>query len=155
MPKAHTPFEHEPFAGEATLRRRQQLLRDAMPRNVRVSFHDVATSLVEATLARGGPGSDRLVEEAWRNGARFDGWTEQFRLDAWQKAAEELGLTLGGSEPVLDAPWAATVDAGVASSFLGDELARSGRGELTEDCRDGVCGVCGVCGAGVEMDVLA
>jgi radical SAM superfamily enzyme YgiQ (UPF0313 family) len=154
VPKAHTPFEHEPFAGEAKLRRRQQLLRDAMPRNVRVSFHDVAASLVEATLARGGPGSDRLIEQAWRNGARFDGWTEQFRLDAWQKAADELGITLGDTQSVLDAPWGAIIDAGVAPAFLADELARTGRGELTEDCRDGVCGACGVCGDGVEMEVL-
>jgi len=154
VPKAHTPFAHEPFAGEQTLRRRQQLLRDAMPRNVRVSFHDVGASVVEATLARGGPGSDRLVEQAWRNGARFDGWTEQFRRDAWQKAADDLGMTLGDSQPVLDAPWEAIVDAGVAPSFLGDELSRSSRGALTEDCRDGVCGACGVCGEGVEMEVL-
>ncbi len=154
VPKAHTPFQNEPFAGEQTLRRRQQLLRDAMPRNVRVSFHDVAASIVEATLARGGPGSDRLVEEAWRNGARFDGWTEQFRLDAWQKAAGALGVTLGESEPVLDAPWETAVDAGVAPAFLSAELARSREGVLTEDCRDGVCGSCGVCGEGVEMEVL-
>jgi radical SAM superfamily enzyme YgiQ (UPF0313 family) len=154
VPKAHTPFEHEPFAGEATLRRRQQLLRDALPRNVRVSFHDVAASVVEATLARGGPGSDRLVEEAWRNGARFDGWTEQFRLEAWQKAAGTLGMTLGDSGPVPGAPWKTAVDAGVAPEFLADELARAVRGELTEDCRDGACGACGVCGGGVEMKVL-
>ena len=69
VPKAHTPFELEPFAGEATLRRRQQLVRQAAPRGVRVAFHDVAASTVEATLARGGPGTDRLVEEAWRRGA--------------------------------------------------------------------------------------
>jgi hypothetical protein len=125
-----------------------------MPRNVRVAFHDVAASVVEATLARGGPGSDRLVEEAWRNGARFDGWTEQFRLDAWQKAADALGMTLGGTEAVPDAPWDGVVDAGLAPSFLDDELARAHRGALTEDCRDGACGVCGVCGDGVEMEVL-
>ena len=85
VPKAHTPFQLEPFAGATTLRRRQQLVRDAMPRGVRVSFHDVASSTVEATLARGGPGSDVLVEEAWRRGARFDGWTEHFRRDAGRR----------------------------------------------------------------------
>ena len=69
VPKAHTPFELEPFAGEQVLRRRQQLVREAAPRGVRVAFHDVAASMVEATLARGGPGTDRLVEAAWRHGA--------------------------------------------------------------------------------------
>ena len=154
VPKAHTAYQLEPFAGEETLRRRQRLLRDAMPRNVRVAFHDVAASAVEATLARGGPGSDRLLEAAWRNGARFDGWSEHFRLDAWRRAADSLGMVLGESEPLLDASWEAVVDAGVTTGFLDEELARGRRGELTEDCRDGVCGACGVCGAGVEMEIL-
>ncbi len=105
VPKAHTPYEREPFAGEQTLRRRQQLLRAAMPRGVRVSFHDVAASLVEATLARGGPGSDRLIEEAWLRGARFDGWTEHFRLDLWRAAAVAAGVELGEADlPAAEAP---------------------------------------------------
>ena len=156
VPKAHTPFQLEPFAGEAVLRRRQQLLRDAMPRNVRVSFHDVAASVVEATLARGGPGSDRLVEEAWRRGARFDGWTEHFRFAFWAAAAEVCGIELGATDPrsAGTLPWESAVAPGVTQAFLADEQARAVRGELTDDCRDGTCTACGVCGAGVEMDVL-
>jgi len=156
VPKAHTPFQLEPFAGEAVLRRRQQSLRDAMPRNVRVSFHDVAASVVEATLARGGPGSDRLVEEAWRRGARFDGWTEHFRFAFWAAAAEVCGIELGATDPrsAGTLPWESAVAPGVTQAFLADEQARAVRGELTDDCRDGTCTACGVCGAGVEMDVL-
>ncbi len=156
MPKAHTPFQLEPFAGEAVLRHRQQLLRDAMPRNVRVSFHDVAASLVEATLARGGPGSDRLVEEAWRRGARFDGWREHFRFAFWEAAAAACGIELGAAGPrsAETLPWESAVDPRVTRAFLADEEARAARGELTADCREGSCAVCGVCGAGVEMDVL-
>ena len=95
VPKAHTPFELEPFAGADTLRRRQQLVRAAVPRGVRVAFHDVAASVVEATLARGGPGTDRLVEEAWRCGARFDGWSEHFDMRRWEDAAAATGIALG------------------------------------------------------------
>jgi len=156
VPKAHTPFQLEPFAGEAILRHRQQLLREAMPRTARVTFHDVAASRVEATLARGGPGSDRLVEEAWRGGARFDGWSEHFRFPLWEAAAAVTGIELGtpglhGDEAL---PWESAVTSGVASSFLSEEHARGTRGELTGDCRDGRCVACGVCGGGVEMDVL-
>jgi radical SAM family uncharacterized protein len=157
VPKAHTPYQLEPFAGAEVLRRRQQLLREAMPRHVRVSFHDTASSTVEATLARGGPESGRLVELAWRKGARFDGWTEHFRADLWRAAAAELGIELGRAE--LEgggaAPWARVVDPGVTADFLAEELERGRRGELTEDCRDGACLACGVCGAGVEMELLA
>jgi len=156
VPKAHTPFQSEPFAGVETLSRRQRLLREAMPRGVRVSFHDVAASAVEASLARGGPGSDLLVEAAWRRGARFDGWTEHFRLEAWQDAARDVGIGLGDVHPggAGPQPWDAAVDARLTPAFLAEELRRGRRGERTLDCRDGECLACGVCGAGVEMEVL-
>jgi radical SAM superfamily enzyme YgiQ (UPF0313 family) len=157
VPKPHTPHEREPFAGAEVLRRRQQLLRDAMPRGVRPSFHDVAASGVEALLARGGEGSHRLVEEAWRRGARFDGWTEQFSYRAWVDAAAALGMDLDGAGRPLEGalPWTDAVDTGLDPAFLAEEADRGRRGELTPDCRDGACGACGVCGDGVEMDVLA
>jgi radical SAM superfamily enzyme YgiQ (UPF0313 family) len=154
VPKAHTPFEMEPFAGEQVLRRRQQLVREAAPRGVRVAFHDVAASVVEATLARGGPGTDRLVEEAWRRGARFDGWSEHFDVRRWEEAAAATGMGLG--EPVVDrASWRDAVDARLDQAFFAGELDRSRDGVLTEDCRDGACGACGVCTGEIGMDVIA
>jgi radical SAM superfamily enzyme YgiQ (UPF0313 family) len=156
VPKPHTPHEREPFAGAEVLRRRQQLVRDAMPRGVRPSFHDVAASGVEAALARAGEGSHRLVEEAWRRGARFDGWSEHFRYQAWADAAAALGVELGEAGRPLSGPppWRDAVDAGLDPVFLDDEAARGRRGELTPDCRDDACAACGVCGDGVTMDVL-
>jgi radical SAM superfamily enzyme YgiQ (UPF0313 family) len=154
VPKAHTPFELEPFAGERTLRRRQQLVRDAAPRGVRVAFHDVAASVVEATLARGGPGTDRLVEEAWRRGARFDGWSEHFDVRHWEEAAAAVGMRLG--EPTVErATWHEAVDSRLSAAFLATELERGRSGAPTEDCRDGACGACGVCAGEIGMDLLA
>ena len=157
VPKPHTPFETLPFAGEEVLRRRQQLVRAALPRQVRVAFHDIAASLVEATLARGGPGSDELVERAWRAGARFDAWSEHFDLRAWRAAADGLRVVLG--EPAFCAPgttpWRLAVDPGVSAEYLAAERARAEAGMRTDDCRGGRCGGCGVCGEGVEMEVLA
>lgn len=155
VPKAHTPFEFEPFAGDATLRRRQQLVREAMPRGVRVAFHDVAASTVEATLARGGEGSDRLVEEAWRRGARFDGWTEHFDVRRWEAAAVTCGRTLGHGDAVVGAPtpWSAAVAAGLDVGFLREESERAGRRERTRDCREAPCNSCGVCVGDVRMDL--
>lgn len=157
VPKAHTPFETEAFAGEETLRRRQRLLRDALPRGVKASFHDVGASVVEATLARAGRGSDELVERAWRAGARFDGWTEHFDLEAWRRAAAECGVILGepAAADVAAAPWRWAVDPRVDAAFLAGERERAFTGELTDDCRDGGCGSCGVCGEGIEMEIVA
>jgi radical SAM family uncharacterized protein len=154
VPKAHTPFELEPFVGEQTLRRRQQLIREAAPRGVRVAFHDVAASVVEATLARGGPGTDRLVEEAWRRGARFDGWSEHFDARRWEGAATATGITLGESAAAWPS-WREAVDARLDLTFLADEFERGQVGELTEDCRVGPCTGCGICGGEIGMDLIA
>ena len=157
VPKPHTPFETEPFAGEELLRRRQVLIREALPRGVKVSFHDVGASLVEASLARGGRGSDVLVERAWRAGARFDGWSEHFDLGIWRAAARECDVVLGAPAMTLPetTPWRDAVDPGVDEAFLADERARALEGLATEDCRSGRCGACGVCGDGIEMEVVA
>ena len=154
VPKAHTPFELEPFAGEQTLRRRQGLVREATPRGVRVAFHDVAASVIEATLARGGPGTDQLVEGAWRRGARFDGWSEQFDARRWEEAAAATGIGLGEAG-VPRASWRDVVDARLDDAFLTKEVRRSRVGELTEDCRTGACGACGVCAGEIGMDLIA
>ena len=157
VPKPHTPYEREPFAGADVLRRRQALIREAMPRGVRVAFHDVAASCVEAALARGGPGSDRLVEAAWRRGARFDGWSEHFRWNVWADAAASVGVDLAaaGVPAAGPLPWESAVDAGVDPDFLRAEAERGRRHELTPDCRDGSCTACGVCTGDVQMDVLS
>ena len=153
VPKAHTPFELELFAGAATLRRRQQLLREAVPRGVRVAVHDVAASTVEATLARGGPGSERLVEEAWRRGARFDGWSEHFDVRRWEDAAAATGMELGEAS-VARPHWRDAVDARLSPGFLDDELERGRSGELTADCRGDGCAACGVCAGDIGMDLI-
>ena len=152
VPKPHTPFELEPFAGEDTLRRRQQLLRAALPRGVRVSFHDVGASLVEATLARGGLGTDGWSKRpgAWGALRRLE---RALRPRRWEGPPRRPGIELG--EPAgRRASWRDAVDARLDAAFLAEELERSRAGVLTEDCRDGACGACGVCGEGVEMEIV-
>jgi radical SAM superfamily enzyme YgiQ (UPF0313 family) len=158
VPKADTPFQWERFAGETVLRERQSLLRAAMPRGVRVSFHDVGASVVEAALARGDGDTGDLIEAAWRHGARFDGWTEHFRVDAWRAAASELGHDLdelAGRQPAARVPWDAAVDARLDAAFISGERGKAASRLSTVDCRTGACSVCGVCADEIAMDVLA
>ena len=156
VPKAHTAFERAGFAGESVIRRRQELLRQRLPRQVRARFHDVETSLVEATMAMGGREVGALIEAAWRGGARFDGWSESFDAGVWRRAADELGIELGGRAWATgdELPWRA-VDALVDDGFLRAEAVRAGEGATTADCRDGACASCGVCGGEIEMDLVA
>ncbi|MGD0996770.1 MAG: TIGR03960 family B12-binding radical SAM protein [Thermoleophilia bacterium] len=154
VPKAHTAFERVGFAGESVIRRRQELLRERLPRQVRVRFHDVGTSLVEATMAMGGREVGELIEAAWRGGARFDGWGESFDVGIWRRAAVEVGVELGGPAWGVadDLPWLA-VDPLVGEAFLREEAARAARAEITADCRDGSCASCGVCGGEIELEL--
>ena len=107
-PRRTRAFERAGFAGESPDPPPPGAAAGRLPRQVRVRFHDVETSLVEATMAMGGREVAELIEAAWRGGARFDGWSESFDAGIWRRAAAELGIELGGPR------WSADDDAALA-----------------------------------------
>ena len=54
--------------------------------DIEVHYHDVDLSFLEAVVARGDEKISRVIERAWRAGARFDGWNDQLNLSAWLRA---------------------------------------------------------------------
>lgn len=155
VPKPHTPFQWHPLIDEATLRHRQDILKKgllgpATRRQIRLSYHDARVSVLEAIIARGDRRLAPVIEHAWRAGARFDAWNEQFRWDAWLAALD------GADHPfVADArrerqrsevlSWD-HISCGVSKDYLWREYERAARGQTTRDCREG----CTNCGA-IEM----
>ena len=98
-------------------------------RAVRVHYHDADTSLIEAVLSRGGRDLSGVIMGAWRRGARFDAWTEQFDLARWEDAAREEGIDLRAVAQTpfeLEArlPWE-HVSPGVSRGFLLREWRRA------------------------------
>ncbi len=160
IPKAWTPFQWCAQLDDDEVKRRQQLLiHSVRNRAVRVHYHDADTSLIEAVLSRGGRGLADVVEGAWRRGARFDAWTEQFDLARWDDAAREAGIDLRAAaheEFPLDArlPWE-HVSPGVSRGFLEREWRRALAGETTADCTRSSCTGCGICPALGASNVLA
>ncbi len=150
VPKAHTPFQWEGQIPLEEVERRQAVLRDSMPRKgVELSWHDPRTSFVEGALARGGRELGRVIERAWRDGARFDAWSDEFSFDTWTGAfaAEDVDMTAlacaaRGLDDVL--PWD-HLSAGVERAYLLEERDRATRGVLTADCSAEGCTDCGVC----------
>jgi radical SAM family uncharacterized protein len=147
VPKPHTPFQWQPLVDEGTLRRRQQILKEGLRgRSIHLSYHDARESLLEAVIARGDRRLGRVIEHAWRAGARFDAWTEQFRWDAWLEAFAAAGI-----DPVAEAsrerardealPWD-HISCGVSKAYLWQEFERALEGRTTRDCREG-CTNCG------------
>ena len=130
-PRRTRPSSAPASPARRVIRRRQELLRERLPRQVKVRFHDVETSLVEATMAMGGREVGELIEAAWRGGARFDGWSESFDVGIWRRAAAEVGVELGGPAwgGADELPWLA-VDPLVGDAFL------RGRGRARDARRD-------------------
>jgi radical SAM superfamily enzyme YgiQ (UPF0313 family) len=156
VPKSHTPFQWEPQLSRELIARRQQVLRESMPRRgVDLSYHDPETSMLEGAIARGGREMADVIEAAWRGGAAFSAWTDEFSSVTWVDAFSQAGVPLpdGGAptdEPGGPLPWA-HIDTGVTDVFLLRERDRAFSEVSTPDCASGPCSACGVCGDGIEV----
>ncbi len=151
VPKPHTPFQWVGQVGSDELLRRQSVLREALPRRIRLSWHNVQQSLVEAALARGDRRLGAVIEGAYRRGCTFDAWDDQFRFDQWLAAFADAGLDphfyANRERPRGEVfPWA-HIDSGVTAGYLWREYQAALRGEPTIDCRFADCTGCGVCTA--------
>ena len=149
IPKAQTAFQWCGQTPPEEVRRRQKLLADAVPRGVDLRYHDYASSFLEAVLSRSGREALPLILEAHRLGARFDAWSDQFKLEIWQQAAENVGFDMqrAACEPFEvggPLPWD-HISAGVSPCWLGREWERALEGTLTPDCTMTKCSGCGVC----------
>ena len=164
VPKPHTPFQWAAFCDEETLKKRIRILQRGLRRvkGVRLKWQEVAMSRLEALLARGDRRLADVVYNAWRLGAKLDSWTDQLRMDAWEKAMEQAKLTwhqfLKERSPQDPLPWD-HIRTGVQKDYLIKEWEKAWRGERTGDCRQTGCRGCGVCGlpegAGFPAALLA
>ncbi|MBL7497203.1 TIGR03960 family B12-binding radical SAM protein [Frankia sp. CNm7] len=159
VPKPHTSFQ---WAGQApwqVVDQRLQLLRDTVradrevARAVGFRYHDGRPSIVEGLLARGDRRVGRVIERVWREGGRFDGWSEHFSYERWERAAaaelEPLGVSLDwyttrdrAEREVL--PWD-HLDAGLDRDWLWSDWQDALRESDLDDCRWTPCYDCGVC----------
>ena len=150
VPKPHTPFQWEGMEAREQLAAKQAYMRRAMPtRQIRLSLHDLRTSMLEGALARGGDDLAGVIERAWRLGARFDAWSEMFREDAWERAFAEAGSSIDERATFEFGEWDELpwdhVRSGVSKEFLLDEWWQSQAEVATGDCRWDGCADCGAC----------
>jgi radical SAM family uncharacterized protein len=157
VPKPHTAFQWYGQIPIEEIRRRQNYLRSLIrDRSITLNWHDADTSFLEGVFARGDRRLGKVLISAWRRGARFDGWSEHFRLSTWLEAFADEGLDPSfyanrerDKDEVL--PWD-HLSAGVDKSFLQREYDQAVAGAFTPDCRRDTCSACGVCpGLGVNV----
>lgn len=148
IPKPHTPFQWEPMDQMGNIHAKLDLLkREMRGQGLRLRWNNPDESIYEGFLSRGDRRVARVVERAWRNGAKFDAWYEHFDLDQWQEAcaAEGLEMSFYTHRPrTIDEifPWE-HIDVAVTRRFLTQDYLMSQQGETRIDCRD-QCFACGI-----------
>nr|WP_321466870.1 TIGR03960 family B12-binding radical SAM protein [uncultured Desulfobulbus sp.] len=149
IPKPHTPFQWEPQISLEESRQRISRLKQMLPRQgFKIKWHDPEQSFLEGVFSRGDRRLSFLLEQAWKDGARLDSWSEQFNLERWHRAADTCGIELEAYlrrraiDEVL--PWD-HLQSGVDRSFLEEEQAKAQVRAYTPDCRNHGCQGCGLC----------
>jgi radical SAM family uncharacterized protein len=168
VPKPHTPFQWAAQCDPDTVDDRLRKLREAvnsdrrLGRNIGMRYHDGKPSLIEGLLSRGDRRVGRVIERVWRDGGRFDGWSEHFSYERWTSAAaaelEPLGVSLAwfttrerAEDEVL--PWD-HLDSGLDKAWLWDDWQDALDERELEDCRWTPCFDCGVCPAmGTDIEI--
>lgn len=148
VPKPFTPFQwHGQDTTEEVIEKQRHLIKKLKNGNIKYNYHDSKTSLMEAVVARGDRKIGKVIYDAFKAGAKFDGWSEYFNLDIWKEAMAKNGLDIAfyanrerEYEEVF--PWD-HIDVGVTKKFLIRENEKSKQDAVSPDCRH-KCNGCGV-----------
>ena len=159
IPKPHTPFQWAAQLDHEATDARLQKLKEAIRADrefgkaIGMRYHDGKPGIVEGLLSRGDRRVGKVILEAWRNGARFDGWSEHFSFDRWMAAAETAL-----ADELVDVHWFTTrerqrtevlpwdhLDSGLSSEWLWEDWQAALNESEVGDCRWTPCSDCGVC----------
>ncbi|MCF6746668.1 TIGR03960 family B12-binding radical SAM protein [Blastococcus sp. KM273128] len=168
VPKPHTPFQWAAQASAETIDHRLRVLRQAINadrrigRSIGLRYHDGKPGVIEGLLSRGDRRVGRVIERVWREGGKFDGWSEHFSYDRWVAAAAEELAAFG-----VDLDWYTTrerteheilpwdhLDSGLDKEWLWEDWQEALSEEEVADCRWTPCYDCGVCPTmGTEIQI--
>jgi len=153
VPKPHTPFQWHGQDTTEEIKRKQQILRDALRpyRGIKLSLHDADTSFCESLLSRGDRRLGQVILRVWQEGGRFDGWDEHHDPKLWARACEAEGIDphwyANRDRPYEEPlPWD-HIDCGVTKRFLivEDRKARKPVPRTVDDCKTSQCFGCAAC----------
>lgn len=151
VPKPFTPFQWAKMCTKEEFLDRAYLVKNkfrAMKnfKSLKYNWHEADVTVLEGVLARGDRKISAVVEAAYRNGALFDSWSEEFDNSLWMKAFDQCGIDPDfytvrerGLDEVF--PWD-FIDAGVSKEFLKREWLLAQKEQVTPNCRQR-CSGCG------------
>jgi radical SAM family uncharacterized protein len=94
-PKPFTPLQWCPQEDISTLMKKFYFIESNVPkRRVKLHWNSPEKSKIECAMSRGDLRTADVVEQAWKNGAKFDNWTDFFNFKTWQKSFTQLGVDM-------------------------------------------------------------
>jgi len=168
VPKPHTPFQWAGQLDHETVDKRLKALKATVMNDknyakaIGIRYHDGRPSIIEGLLSRGDRRVGAVIRHVWEDGGRFDGWSEHFSFERWERSCTAV---FAGSPVSLDwfttrereqaevLPWD-HLDAGLDKDWLWEDWQDSVREVEVDDCRWTPCYDCGVCPSlGTEIQV--
>jgi hypothetical protein len=159
VPKPHTPFQWAGQCEADVIDDRLKKLRSSVQgdkqyaKAIGFRYHDGKPGVVEGLLSRGDRRVGAVIEAVWRDGGRFDGWSEHFSYERWMRCADEALAGTG-----VDVSWFTTrereyaevlpwdhLDSGLDKDWLWEDWQDALDEREVEDCRWTPCFDCGVC----------
>jgi radical SAM family uncharacterized protein/radical SAM-linked protein len=150
IPKPHTPFQWVAMDSEKSLKEKQDFLRSHLKkiRSIKFKNHPIQNSLLEGIFSRGDRRLSSVLIQAWKKGARFDGWSDQFDFHIWEEAFKTEGIDhkkyLDNISEDTILPWD-HISTGVKKEFLWRELNKALKGERSDVCEKTDCRECQGC----------
>ena len=150
IPKPHTPFQWLPMEEISSLLEKQNYLKNKLRRwrKIEIKESKVETSVLEGVFSRGDRRLGRVLEEAYRLGARFDGWRDKFDFNVWSQAFDRCQLDyhhyLKAIDPEAALPWD-IVKTGFKKTHLWKEYQASVEARYTPLCQEKTCSDCQAC----------
>ena len=151
VPKPFTPFQWARMCTKDEFLERASIVNHKMKemlnrKSLRYNWHEADLTVLEGVLARGDRKVAAVIEEAYKNGALYDSWSEHFHNEIWMQAFETCGVDIDfytTRERSLDEvfPWD-FIDVGVTKDFFKREWMNAMEEKVTPNCR-AKCSGCG------------
>lgn len=161
VPKPHTPFQ---WCGQLSAEKTDERLKKLKETiradkkfgsSIGMRYHDGKPGIVEGLLSRGDRRIGAVIEAVWRDGGRFDGWSEHFSYERWMASADAV---FSAMDAPIDVDWYTTrergelevlpwdhLDSGLDKDWLWADWQDALAEEEVDDCRWTPCFDCGVC----------
>ncbi|MDR2169217.1 MAG: TIGR03960 family B12-binding radical SAM protein [Planctomycetaceae bacterium] len=95
VPKPHSAWERLGMRSREYFEAvHKRLVSKSRRTGISLKYHSLDTSLLEALICRADRSMGKVIERAWRLGARLDAWTDYFRYDYWQQAINDTGINV-------------------------------------------------------------